>query len=166
MSEKKNKEDSEDLAYGEDVQDSESGVQERPMSGSSDQPQLAPALMGLKKYVHIIFFVGFAILGWLLLRILDSIWTAIPSLPYNELASHVVAVAIAAGIAVYCWRHQELNRLVYEIVGELSKVTWPTRNETYASTVVVIITSCIAAMILGIFDFFWAWVTDFIYISG
>ena len=53
-----------------------------------------------------------------------------------------------------------------EIVVELSKVTWPTRKELSASTVVVIILSVIASIILGLFDFFWAWCTDLIYHSG
>jgi len=129
-------------------------------------PAVAPTLVGLMKYVHFIFFGGGVVLAWLLLKILDSLWQAFPSLPYSEAVLTAVAVGIAAGITIYCWRHPVLSRLSIEIVSELSKVSWPTRKETYASTVVVIITSCIASIILGLFDFFWAWVTDFIYISG
>ncbi|MCP4601434.1 MAG: preprotein translocase subunit SecE [Proteobacteria bacterium] len=76
----------------------------------------------------------------------------------------VVGGAGAAGLTVYLWRHPKVNRLALEIVTELSKVTWPTRKELSASTVVVIILSIIAALILGLFDFFWAWATDLIYL--
>ena len=46
---------------------------------------------------------------------------------------------------------------------ELSKVSWPTRKETWSQTIVVIIVSIIAAVILGVFDAVWAQITDFIY---
>ncbi len=46
---------------------------------------------------------------------------------------------------------------------ELKKVTWPTRKETQAATIVVIVTVIIAAMILGAFDTVWSFFTDRIY---
>ena len=57
-----------------------------------------------------------------------------------------------------------VRTLATEIVNELAKVTWPTRKELSASTVVVIILSVIASIILGLFDFFWSWATDLIYL--
>ncbi len=133
---------------------------------NTDKMQISPTSIGLMKYVHVMFFSGGILLIWLLIRILDSIWLAFPSIPYNEWILHAISIAFGGGVTLYCWNHQQLKSLSTEIVGELSKVTWPNRKETSSSTVVVIITSCIAAMILGMFDFFWAWVTDFIYLSG
>ena len=52
---------------------------------------------------------------------------------------------------------------VVEVCVELSKVTWPTRKETWSQTIVVIVVSIIAAIILGVFDAFWAQITDLIY---
>jgi preprotein translocase subunit SecE len=52
---------------------------------------------------------------------------------------------------------------VTDVVLELSKVTWPTRKETYASTIVVIVTSLIAAAVVGAFDFVWSYFTDLLY---
>jgi preprotein translocase subunit SecE len=52
---------------------------------------------------------------------------------------------------------------VDEVVGELSKVTWPTREETYYSTIVVIVTSVLAAVYTGIIDALWSAFTDLIY---
>jgi preprotein translocase subunit SecE len=124
--------------------------------------------MGMTKYVHVMFLVGALIIGWLLTNIITSIWAslnlAIAAVsPPSELAAVVVGGIIAVGGAYYLWRHPKVNRLAVEIVSELSKVTWPNRKELSASTVVVIILSIIAAVILGLFDFFWAWVTDLIY---
>ena len=40
-----------------------------------------------------------------------------------------------------------------EVWAELKKVHWPTRNETYAATAVVLVIVSIAAMYLGAVDF-------------
>jgi preprotein translocase subunit SecE len=124
--------------------------------------------MGMTKYVHVMFLVGALIIGWLLTNIITSIWASLnlaiaAVAPPSELAAVLVGGIIAVGGAYYLWRHPKVNRLAVEIVSELSKVTWPNRKELSASTVVVIILSIIAAVILGLFDFFWAWVTDLIY---
>jgi len=39
-----------------------------------------------------------------------------------------------------------------EVVVELKKVTWPTRQETYAATGVVIVVTAIIALYLGLVD--------------
>ena len=124
--------------------------------------------MGLTKYVHVMFLVGALIIGWLLTNIVTSIWTSLnlafaAIAPPSEMVSLFVGGIIAVGSAYYLWRHPKVNRLALEIVTELSKVTWPNRKELSASTVVVIIFSVIASLILGLFDFFWAFVTDKIY---
>jgi preprotein translocase subunit SecE len=80
----------------------------------------------------------------------------------REWMSIIIGVLAGAGTALYMWRHPKVNRLAVEVVTELSKVTWPTRKELSASTVVVIVVSIIASIILGVFDMFWAWATDLI----
>ena len=52
---------------------------------------------------------------------------------------------------------------IEDVVDELAKVTWPSRKETYTSTIVVIVTSLIAAFIVGAFDYVWSAITDFLY---
>ena len=46
---------------------------------------------------------------------------------------------------------------------ELRKVTWPTRKETWSQTIVVLIVSIIAAVILGVYDAVWSHITDLPY---
>jgi preprotein translocase subunit SecE len=70
---------------------------------------------------------------------------------------------VAILVTFYLWRHPTVNRLAHEVAGELSKVTWPTKKEVYAATIVVIVTSFIAAVLLGIFDTAWSAFTDLIY---
>lgn len=40
-----------------------------------------------------------------------------------------------------------------EVWAELKKVHWPTRNETYAATVVVLLVTISVAVVLGLVDF-------------
>ena len=79
----------------------------------------------------------------------------------------MVITALAAvgslAITVVLYRNERAHDLVTDVVTELSKVTWPSRKETYASTIVVIITSLIAAAIVGAFDFVWSYFTDLLY---
>lgn len=124
---------------------------------------------GLMKYVHVMFFAGFVVAGWLLIKIVETTWTAlnlvVASVPPPNRWSVIGIGGIAAAIiAIAMWRNAKINKLSVEIVTELSKVTWPTRKELSAATVVVIVLSVIAAIILGLFDFFWAWATDLIYL--
>ena len=47
-----------------------------------------------------------------------------------------------------------------EIIAELKKVTWPTRQETAYLTMVVIIVAVAAGIVLGFVDLFWSWLID------
>lgn len=48
---------------------------------------------------------------------------------------------------------------IEDVVSEMEKVAWPSWTETRTATVTVIITSCIAAAILGVFDGFFGWLS-------
>ncbi|MFZ1684138.1 MAG: preprotein translocase subunit SecE [Candidatus Zixiibacteriota bacterium] len=49
---------------------------------------------------------------------------------------------------------EKLQKYLKETAGELRKMTWPTKDELIGSTVVVIVTSLIIAVFIGIVD--WA----------
>jgi preprotein translocase subunit SecE len=66
--------------------------------------------------------------------------------------------AIVAGVV--CFRHPDVKRLADEVALELSKVTWPSRQETWAATVVVLATVAISAAYLGVFDLVWSWASN------
>jgi len=67
---------------------------------------------------------------------------------------------VAAIAGVVCFRNSEVRRLSDEVASELSKVTWPTRQETWAATIVVIVTVAVASLYLGIFDAIWLWASN------
>ena len=47
----------------------------------------------------------------------------------------------------------KIQEFLQEVKIELKKVTWPSRKETIASTVIVLITVLISAVFLGLVDF-------------
>ena len=146
------------------LQEEADEAEESPAKSAAADAQIATQF-GLMRYVHAIFFAGAIALAWLFIQIVDTTWTrlnlSIAWVPApREWAIFAIGIVAGAGIALYLWRHPRVNRLAIEVVTELSKVTWPTRKELSASTVVVIVVSIIASIILGIFDMFWAWATD------
>lgn len=117
--------------------------------------------LGLSRWVQYVFVVIAAFLFWLFDKTANMVLQTFMD-PNPELVTGVSLVA-GAGIALMLFRHEPSHRVATEIVGELAKVTWPSRKETYASSVIVIITSLIAAAVIGSFDFVWSAITDLLY---
>lgn len=81
----------------------------------------------------------------------------------NDLLVSGIGILVGGAAAFIAWRNENLFTKATEVTMELKKVTWPTRKETQAATVVVIVTVIIASMFLGIFDLIWSWATGLIY---
>ena len=88
----------------------------------------------------------------------DPFMLGIRQLPLTS----VIAYAIAAALAFATLRHPDANTLALEVVDELSKVVWPTREETGQATMVVVVAVLISSAFLGAFDAVWLWMTDWI----
>lgn len=114
--------------------------------------------MGERKYVHLMFLVGGMVLAYVLVQMTDWIWGYFQK--PDPMSIFLIGVIAAAGLTFSLWRSPRVFAVASETVGELRKVTWPTRKETSQATVVVIILVIICAIFLGIFDFFWSWATN------
>ena len=114
-----------------------------------------------KKWTHVMFAVAGIVLAWILAKSGEWAWSyfAKPN-PYLVGSG---AFVLAALITYGAWRNEQVFGLASEVTGELKKVTWPTRKETFHSTLIVIITTIISAAFLGLFDGVWSWVTRMIY---
>jgi len=55
-----------------------------------------------------------------------------------------------------------IQRLYRETVGELKKVSWPTRREATNLTIIVLIVVAIMVVILGTLDVFFTWLLSLI----
>lgn len=83
-----------------------------------------------------------------------------PRLVGDLTLTSVLGYAIAAALALFCLFHGPTRTVASEIVEELAKVSWPTREETGNATVVVIVTVLICSAYLGVFDAVWLWLTN------
>ncbi len=121
--------------------------------------------MGLNKYVHMMFATAGLLLAAILIQATESTWRYFSR--YLGRPSDAIVWLIGGGLAtaitLYYWRNERVFGLATEVVSELKKVSWPTRKEVSAATVVVIVTVFISALFLGAFDLIWSWSTDLIY---
>jgi preprotein translocase subunit SecE len=136
---------------------------ESPREHSSEIESSLPtrATLGLSRWVQYVFVLIAAFLLWFLDKVATLVWQNFAEPPDVVITAMAAVIAITGTVMLY--RNERAHTLVTEVVAELSKVTWPTRRETYASTIVVIITSLIAAGIIGAFDFVWSFFTDLLY---
>lgn len=81
----------------------------------------------------------------------------------NWSLSSVIGFGVAAVAAVAIWRVPRTQSVSLEVALELQRVTWPSLKETRAATVGVIVASAISAVILGVFDMVWSWLSGQIY---
>ncbi len=66
--------------------------------------------------------------------------------------SALLGTVIGLGAGAVCFSLPRTKTLIGEVIDELNKVNWPAFAETRVNTAVVIVTSVVAALILGTFD--------------
>jgi len=117
--------------------------------------------MGTNRLAHLMFVFGGLLLSFVMVKATEWIWGyfAKPKAVYVDAAGIILATVIT----VIAWRNKNTFTKATDIMMELKKVTWPTRKETSAATVVVIVTVIISAMFLGLFDVIWSWATGKLY---
>jgi preprotein translocase subunit SecE len=71
-----------------------------------------------------------------------------------------VAAAAAEGAKRRSLYDRFMPRFVQDIINELKKVTWPTREETVRLTVIVIVVSVAIGLFLGGADIGFNWIVD------
>lgn len=114
------------------------------------------------KPVHLMFLGGAAVLFFLLQWTIEWLWGYFTASPSESIVT-LFALLIVVVVGVTLFRNEKVYGLANEVALELKKVTWPGAKEVRAATIVVIVMTLISAMIIGIFDFAWAQLTDVIY---
>lgn len=121
--------------------------------------------MSHQRFVILVFVLGSAFLTSVLQAGVSSLFLqmAWEDTRYFGLMSTSSAVAFAAGIGSFfaLIRTPVALRFTDEVVGELRKVTWPTRDEAFQATSTVIFTAVFVAAIVGVYDFVWKKMADF-----
>lgn len=134
-------------------------------SRDDDQEESAEArTLGLERWVQFAFVVTALITFFLTDKLITFVWSFFAE-PRSAIVTGAAAiVGLLTGFGLY--RHPRVKTMADEVAGELSKVSWPSRQETWRNTLVTIITSIIAAVYLGLFDTLWSTFTDLIYATS
>ena len=109
--------------------------------------------MGPNKYVHLIFAVGALLAAFMIAKTADWVWSYFAK--PNDLIVNAGGVFLGVLGGYLAYRNERAFAAAYDVTAELEKVTWPSRKETYAATVVVIVTVTIASIIMWGFDTLW-----------
>jgi len=128
--------------------------------------------MNLQRFVNIAY-VLVGLLAWVIsARLFGGVMDLIsrdfdkPLIGTDFARSDLLGLICGLAVGIALKMNREVNGWALEVVNELKKVTWPSWEETRLSTVVVIITSIVVAIILGAFDAVWAFLSSAIYSLG
>ena len=94
---------------------------------------------------------------------------AVPDTRLGGLVNLSTAISVAAGVItiVALIRNPSAVSFTDEVVDELGKVTWPTRDETVRASTTVVVTTLFTAAVLGAYDYIWKQVADlFLFTAG
>jgi preprotein translocase subunit SecE len=129
----------------------------------------APAQLGAKRYVYAGYFAAAIGIAFLSSKFIELVWTRLQMWkpqyvgePHGEMIMPI-AGAIGVGVAWYYWREQRTRELAEEVASELSKVTWPSKDEVMSSTAVVIVTTIFSTIFFALMDRFWSFLTNLVY---
>jgi preprotein translocase subunit SecE len=121
-------------------------------------------MVGLRRYVHIAFLVLFILAAFFLSRLFESVggWL---SFSYPLLGFELLSIVawLIAGVGIFAlWKRESVFAFAESVAQELKKVTWPTYDETRTATFVVIGMVVFFSFVLGLFDFVWSGVTNWL----
>ncbi len=83
-------------------------------------------------------------------------------LPGIAFGREVLPVLVGGATLLILSRHPKTTPLLDEVITELKKVTWPSRDEVVKSTTVVVICVLFASFMLAGFDLAWGKVIGFL----
>jgi preprotein translocase subunit SecE len=108
-----------------------------------------------RRWVVIALLVFGLIIGgitFLLFRNIDVMFRLSNYIPNSGTFVKILPFVIGGGVFLWLYKSSSKMSHLDDVVGEVRKVTWPTRKDTVASTVVVVIAILVIAGILGVYD--------------
>ena len=76
-------------------------------------------------------------------------------------------MSLAAGVITFVilMRNQRAVKFTDEVLHELFRVTWPTREETVRASVTVVVVTAFTASMLAVYDFIWKNLADLVLLN-
>ena len=79
-----------------------------------------------------------------------------------DLVVRLLSIVAGAVLFFALFKNEKSNQFMNEVVVELTRVTWPSQKETTSATMIVIIMVLISGMILGLLDYVWTRVIQWV----
>jgi preprotein translocase subunit SecE len=107
-------------------------------------------------FLYSLYGLG-AVLWFVLYKFFDTLFVLVPFLSFGRTrtmsyAIPVVTLAISVGAVELVRRNQKAAAYGTDVVVETKKVTWPTRKELQGSTLIVILMSLVATILIFVLD--------------
>jgi preprotein translocase subunit SecE len=143
-----------------------------------DETDGTPSQLGATKYVHAAFFAAAILAAFLAGKMLTSGWNRLAEWPaavrllpallrYGEGERGTFGMGggvVVGGIVLWqIYGRRNIRDWADEVAIELSRVTWPTREQVTNGTIVVLVASAVAAVYVALLDRLWAFVTTLVY---
>lgn len=116
--------------------------------------------------IIITFYIAVSSVLWVLSRAgfqyVYMTFYQIRRMPGIQFLREGLPIILAVGLFAFLLRHSRVNELMDEVVAELRKVTWPTRDDVVKSTTVVLVCILIASVILGFLDGAWGKIVGYL----
>jgi preprotein translocase subunit SecE len=137
-----------------------------------------PAQLGATKYVHAAYFAAAILAAYLADRVFISIWNRLAEWPAavrflplllrygeGERSTFGMVFGVLVGVVVLwqIYTRRQVRDWADEVAIELSRVTWPTKEQVTNGTIVVLVASAVAAIYVALLDRFWGFVTTLVY---
>ena len=107
-----------------------------------------------------IITLSFAIFGFLLglcihliLKSFSGAFALVARVNENDLFKHGVPVVLGLGVFIYLQFNKKTMDWARDVYQEISKVVFPSKSDTSALTIVVIVFVLISSVIITLFDF-------------
>jgi|SRR5690606_30171980 len=131
--------------------------------------QGGPREFAASRWAHASFAVFAGIAAWMFSHLIEDVWAVLwARWPQyigrpNDLWARGAGVVVGIAMMIWIWSRERYFNFVAEVATEVSQIIWPTKAETRAATVVVVVITLICSGILALMDAFWSRVTDWLY---
>lgn len=149
------------------------------LAGSAEEAIAAPTTqLGSAKYVHASFVAAAVFIGYVTAQVFALVWNTLAAWPvalqyvpqlvrYDEEVRGDVGLVVGAIVGVVTviriYKKPNIRTWADEVAAELTKVSWPTREDVTNNTIIVIVASIAATLYVTVLDKFWGFATGLIY---
>lgn len=123
-----------------------------------------------QRYVMLAFVVGSVLAGIAVDAASVSAFaaTGTPNAQIAGLISYSVALSVMFSFMMFFILIRSASAVEFsdQVVGELFRVTWPSKDETVSASTTVVVTTIFVASVIGVYDVIWNFVASIFLFAG